>query len=521
MRGRSAWQRGGEVVKRCNMLLAALAVIAGSAFEVHSAGLQDIDTIVVLYAENRSFDNLYGSFPGANGLSQVTPAEYMQRDRDGSVLKELPPVWDGVTAKGVVPAVTQAQTEHLPNAPFAIDDPKGFNLPLGVTTRDLWHRFYQNQMQIAGGKNDRFVAYADAGALVMGHYAGTKLPLWEVAKQYVLADNFFMGAFGGSFVNHFSLVCACAPTYPQADQSPANGLISAVEADGVTLKAAADSPKSALEGIPKFVNDGNLSPDFYAVNTMQPPYQPSANKPAPEGDPAYANPAAPTALPPQTEQTIGDLLTGKGVTWAWYAGAWQATLDGKNAAPVPNFQYHHQPFNYFAAMAPGTAARAEHLKDGGLGGSEFLKAIDNGALPQVAFYKPQGNLNEHPGYTDVLGGDQHIADVIAHLQKSPQWARMAVIVTYDENGGFWDHVAPPKGDRWGPGSRVPALIVSPLAKKGFVDHTLYDTTSILRLITGRFNLPPLPGLAIRDTALAANGSQPLGDLTNALDFSPR
>jgi len=236
-------------------------VIAGSACEVRSAGLQDIDTIVVIYAENRSFDNLYGSFPGANGLSQVTPAEYMQRDRDGSVLKELPPVWDGVTAKGVVPAVTQAHTEHLANAPFAIDDPKGFNLPLGVTTRDLWHRFYQNQMQIAGGKNDRFVAYADAGALVMGHYAGTKLPLWDVAKQYVLADNFFMGAFGGSFLNHFSLICACAPTYPQADQSPAKGLISAVEADGATLKAAADSPKSALDGIPKFVNDGNLSPD--------------------------------------------------------------------------------------------------------------------------------------------------------------------------------------------------------------------------------------------------------------------
>jgi acid phosphatase len=451
----------------------------------------------------------------------VTPAEYTQRDRDGSVLKELPPVWDGLTAKGVVPAVTQTQTEHLPNAPFAIDDPKGFNMPLGVTTRDLWHRFYQNQMQIAGGRNDRFVAYADSGALVMGYYAGTKLPLWDVAKQYVLADNFFMGAFGGSFVNHFSLICACAPSYPRADQSPAKGLISVVEPDGVTLKPAADGPKSALDGIPKFVNDGNLSPDFYAVNTMQPPYQPSANKPAPEGDPAYADPAAPTTLPPQTEQTIGDTLTRKGVTWAWYAGAWQATLDGKNTTPVPNFQYHHQPFNYFADMAPGTAARAEHLKDGGLGGSEFLKAIDSGTLPQVAFYKPQGNLNEHPGYTDVLRGDQHIADVIAHLQKSAQWAHMVVIVTYDENGGFWDHLAPPKGDRWGPGSRVPTLIVSPLAKKGFVDHTLYDTTSILRLITGRFNLPRLPGLATRDAALAANGSQPLGDLTTALDFSTR
>src|ERR1700738_770794 len=113
MRGRSAWSAGGEVVKRRSLLLAALAVIAGSACGGHRAALQDIDTIVVLYAENRSFDNLYGSFPDANGLSQVTPAEYTQRDRDGSVLKELPPVWDGLTAKGVVPAMTRAQGEHL------------------------------------------------------------------------------------------------------------------------------------------------------------------------------------------------------------------------------------------------------------------------------------------------------------------------------------------------------------------------------------------------------------------------
>jgi phospholipase C len=505
------------------ILLLALLTVAtgGSARAVSGAGIESIETVVVIYAENRSFDNLYGSFPGANGLSQLTTADYTQRDRDGTVLKELPPVWDGLTAKGVVPAVNQAQTEHLPNAPFAIDDPKGFNTPLGVTTRDLWHRFYQNQMQIAGGKNDRFVAYADSGALVMGYYGSAKLPLWDIAKQYTLADNFFMGAFGGSFANHFWLICACTPVYPSAGQSPAKNLISVVEPDGVTLKTAAESPKSARDGVPKFVNDGNLSPDFYAVNTMQPPYQPSANKPAPEGDPALANSASPTTLPPQTERTIGDLLTGKGVTWAWYAGAWQAALDGKNANPVPNFQYHHQPFNYFADMAPGTGERAEHLRDGGLGGSEFIKAIDSGVLPQVVFYKPQGNLNEHPGYTDVLNGDQHIADVVAHLQKGPQWAHMVVVVTYDENGGFWDHVAPPKGDRWGPGSRVPALIVSPFAKKGFVDHTLYDTTSILTLITKRFVLRTLPGLQNRNAAFAANLSTSLGDLTNALDFSSR
>jgi phospholipase C len=247
---------------------------------------------------------------------------------------------------------------------------------------------------------------------------------------------------------------------------------------------------------------------------MQPPYQPSANQPAAGADLVLADPAAATTLPPQTLTNIGDLLSGKGVSWAWYSGAWQASLDQKKS--VASFQFHHQPFNYFADMAPGTAARAEHLKDGGMDGVAFIKAIDAGALPQVTFYKPQGTLNEHAGYADVESGDRHIADVIAHLQKSAQWKNMVVIVTYDENGGFWDHVAPPKADRWGPGSRVPTLIVSPFAKKGFVDHTQYDTTSILRLITRRFDLPLLGGLSDRDEALKANGKPPMGDLTNAL-----
>jgi phospholipase C len=496
---------------------AAAVSIAGHA-SADPVNLDKITNVVVIYAENRSFDNLYGSFPGANGLQGVTADQARQLDRDGSVLSELPPIWTGLTAKGVVPPVTETQTAHLPNQPFAIDAADGFNQPLGVVTRDLWHRFYQEQMQIDGGKNDKFAAWADSGGLVMGHYDGSKLPLWSVAQKYVLADNFFMGAFGGSFLNHFALICACTPRYPDADKSPAKDLVSVVESDGITLKVADNSPASAIGGAPKFVKDGNLTPDFFAVNTMQPPYQPSANKPAAGSDPTLADPAAPTTLPPQTDITIGDLLSLKDISWAWYAGAWQAALDGKNAVPVPNFQFHHQPFNYFARYAPGTPARADHLKDGGLDGVAFVKDIDDGKLPAVTFYKPQGNLNEHAGYTDVMSGDQHLTDVISHLEKSPQWPGMLVVVTYDENGGFWDHVAPPKADRWGPGNRIPAFIISPFAKKGTVDHTEYDTTSILRFITKRFNLPILPGLAARDAALATSGEPPLGDLTAALDL---
>jgi acid phosphatase len=177
-------------------------------------------------------------------------------------------------------------------------------------------------------------------------------------------------------------------------------------------------------------------------------------------------------------------------------------------AGSPIFQPHHQPFNYYARFAPGTADRARHLKDV----ADFLDAIDKGTLPQVAFYKPTGRVNQHPSYADLATGDEHISQVLERLKKSSQWPKMAVIVTYDENGGFWDHVPPPSGtgwgDRWGPGTRIPTIIVSPYAKRGYIDKTPYDTTSILKLITKRFSLEPLPGVR-------AN----MGDLTAAFDFA--
>ena len=285
---------------------------------------------------------------------------------------------------------------------------------------------------------------------------------------------------------------------------------------------AEDSPVSALDGKPKYVNDGSITPDGYVVNTMAPPYQPSWIKPAPGGDQNLANPDEAYYQPPQSYDTVGDLLSRKGVSWAWYGGAWQEALESNGGGPKPNFQYHHQPFNYFTQFAPGTAARAEHLRDGGVGDSpmsnKFLADAVAGKLPAVAFYKPQGNLNLHAGYSDIESGDQHITNVIAHLQKSPQWKDMVVVITFDENGGWWDHVAPPKGDRWGPGSRVPAMVVSPYAKKGAVDHTFYDTTSIMRFLTRLHGLPLLDGLKTRNEAFAARGAPPPGDLTGTLSF---
>ena len=115
-------------------------------------------------------------------------------------------------------------------------------------------------------------------------------------------------------------------------------------------------------------------------------------------------------------------------------------------------------------------------------------------------------------------GDRHLDRTLKVLRNSPQWENMVIVLTVDENGGWWDHVAPPKGDRWGPGTRIPALVVSPFARKGTVDHTVYDTASILRLITRVHQLEVLDGLKQRDDAMKARGQAPMGDLTNALTF---
>lgn len=525
----------------------ATAVAAGGDVTkalTNALALDQIQNVVVIYAENRGFDNLYGLFPGANGIPGVNPTATgsvaKQTDYDDSVLPYLPKTWGGLTAAGQSVTISEAMTATFPNGMFQIDDPKGLlntgvTLDQSVLTRDLVHRFYNNQMQINGGKNDKYAAYSDAGGLSMGYFDGSKMQMWKVAQNYVLADNLFQGAFGGSFLNHQYLICACAPTYPNAEDasSPVKNAIAAIDTDAngnfVRLTPGTNAPASSLTSAPVYKRDAAITPKdasgmYYAVNTMQPAYQPSSvAPPSTDSTKLYADTTSASYLPPQTQTNIGDLLNAKKVSWAWYGGAWASTLAQAKAgrtfaSPIPNFQFHHQPFNYYAEFDPVTHAadRATHLKDFD---TDMLNDIKNGTLPAVAFYKPQGNLNQHNGYANVTDGDSHIADLIAKLQASPQWKHMLVIVTYDENGGFYDHAAVPKADRWGPGTRIPAIIVSPYAKKGTVDHTQYDTASILRFITHRYSLPVLPGLTQRDNALVANGGKPMGDFTAALDFT--
>lgn len=416
--------------------------------------IDKVKHVVVIYLENHSFDNLYGEFAGANGLSNATTSEIIQVDATGTPYAHLP----------AVPGTTLFPT-NLPNNYFNIDQ----YVPNDILTPDVLHRYYQEQMQIDGGKMDKYALYNTSGGLSQGYYKTSLLPLLNIVRQNTLCDNFYHSAFGGSFLNHMWLIAAASPVFPNAPAS----IVATVDAGG------------------HVITDGAVTPDGYVVNTTF-----TINNPHP------ASVDAAKLVPNQTIPTIGDRLNDKHVSWAWYSGGWDSALAG---TPAPTFQFHHQPFAYFANYADGTQAKKDHLKDE----TEFIAAAKKGTLPSVSFVKPLGLNNEHPGYANVLDGENHTVELVNDVLNGPNGKDAVIIITYDENGGFWDHVAPPVIDKkWGPGTRVPGIIISPFAKKGYVDHTQYETVSILSFIEKRWNLAPLSS---RDRN--ANPFQ------NAFDFS--
>jgi phospholipase C len=177
-----------------------------------------------------------------------------------------------------------------------------------------------------------------------------------------------------------------------------------------------------------------------------------------------------------------------------------------NAPVDPLFQWHHQPFAYYDNFAPWkngirNPASAAHLQDE----ETFFQDLKTEHLPAVSFIKPLGPDNEHPGYAGLLQGQQHVADIVSAVRNSEYWEDSMIIVTYDEHGGRWDHVTPPVGNGiWGDGSRVPAIFIGPRVKRGHVDHTQYDTLSILKTIEERFDLAPLNALDAKATSLAGS-----------------
>ena len=351
---------------RKTMYAAMAAIAIGLCFIVAAHAddgrevLQEINHIVVIYQENHSFDNLYGSWEGVDGLAN---ARRPQVDQQGAVLKCLAQIDVNLTAPAPL-SVTCSDPgrqidSHFGNAPFPIDRYLGVGdktcpkpedrSSVGVTrgkgdtggcTMDLDHRFYQEQYQLNGGKMDRYVTGSNAAGLAIGYYETKNLPLYQYLHapghpRYVIADNFFQGAFGGSFLNHQWLIAARTPEWISAinDGSPLDQH-SVVDRNGMpkntplysspTKEIVLDKPltvscaPAATRGpTPAGVVCGN-----FAVNTIQPkawPYDPKVS------DGAYR-------LPAQTTPTIGDRLTMAGRDWAWYSGGW-ANAEGDRTQP--------------------------------------------------------------------------------------------------------------------------------------------------------------------------------------------
>jgi acid phosphatase len=505
--------------------------------------LKQIKHIVVIYEENHSFDNLYGGWEGVNGVANADAAHTTQVDQRGVAYTCLRQNDVNLTTPPLASTCTDSAhgfTSAFTNGPFTIDrfitpadstcppPLQAFAFPNGVVkglgrpggcTRDIVHKFYQEQYQLNGGAQNRYMVGSDAIGTVMGVYDTKALPIYKWLHsarhpRYVIADRFFQSAFGGSFLNHQYLIAARAPE----DPNPPAQFRSLLDPAGFprnTYPLYTPVPGATYRDSDFTVSCPSPSPTIacgnWAVNTMQPSFEPAGSF----GEKLVA----------QSHPTIGDRLTAKSVDWAWYGGGW-ANAAGDVGKPGwtngngptcadPNhdptftfpkcpdnvFQYHHQPFTYFSNYAPGTPGRT-HLKDEQdlLNTLAASKKAGDCQLKPVSFVKPLGEENEHPGYASEAHGSSHLVSLLQYIEGIACAKDTMVVVTYDEFGGEWDHVPPPgqaggpagPHDLFGPGTRIPALVLAPNLPSAYsVDSTSHDTLSILATIEHRYGLAPL------------------------------
>ena len=286
----------------------------------------------------------------------------------------------------------------------------------------------------------------------------------RLADEYVLFDHFFQAMSGGSTGNALYLAAARSAQWSKPPSSKTGSLDPPVF----------DRP---------YDKSGVLINDVPPVNGPTESYMGSLDLAPPPDEQTYPN--------------IGDRLNAASLSWAWYNEGWNAVKpwalktafgpgDGSLVADTPAlYVSHHNPFQYYPSWFANV--KAGHIRDS----DDFLDDLKAGRLPNVSFIKATGSHDEHPANSAPRWGEEWVMGLLRALGDSRLWAKSAVVIAYDEGGGFWDHVAPPMPDAYGCGTRVPALLVSPWAQRGYIDRRIADTTSVLALIEARFGLHPL------------------------------
>jgi len=467
---------GGLCLAGSASAVAASTAPAGTAASVTAT---PITHVVVMFQENVSFDHYFATYPNAANS-------------------------DGVpfhAAKGT-PAVNGLSPELLTNNPNE-DQPQRLT-PSEALTCDQDHDYTPEQQAMDEGLMDQFVQDTgvstcsapeySAPGLVMDYYDGnTVTALWNYAQHFAMSDNNFDTEFG--------------PSTPGA-----LNLVSGQTGNGTSVNA--QGTPEADSGVIGSQNPTTFTGTVYS-----------------DSDPYYDNcsdHSGPTIK--MSGQNVGDLLNAANISWGWFQGGFAPSARTSSGAPVcghahtniggvsvTDYVPHHNPFEYYASTANPDHLPPASLAEVGHNGQAnheydlnwFYKDLAAGHMPAVSFLKAPAYENGHPGYSDPIDEQHYLVKTINAIENSKFWAHTAIIITYDDSDGWYDHVMPPilnssadpaldalNGtgvcghgtplggipDRCGYGQRLPLLVLSPYARTNYVSNSLTDTTSIIKFI---------------------------------------
>lgn len=538
-----------------------------------------IEHVIVIVGENRSFDNLFATYQPKSGQKVLNLLSQGIVNVDGTPGKNFKLAAQKIAQNygaysptpsviGTYAALPQpyawgafGQRHDIPDARFPADLPNGpFQITnyvgYGAHTGDPLHRFFQMWQQVNGGKNDLFVwtsktvgigpsnnklpiapANTYMGGEAMGFYnmARGDASYWrELADQYAIADNYHQAVMGGTTANYLAMVTADAAFYtregkaatppakqvenPDAQPNTNNWYTEDGYAGGSYVKCAnIDSP--GVKGIQTLLKqqpyqafrDGNCDPDtYYMVSNMDPGYSPL-------GEPLVINDDK-FLLPPQTIPTIADALTANHIPWRWYAGG---RNDGKNIDK--EYCAMCDPLTFFSSTMQGRDKdKLQDLQQ------LYVDMENESSFPAVSFVSTYDSISGHPGYAMEPGFDELLKGIVNKVKRNPAlWKKTAILVTFDEGGGYYDSGYVQFIDFFGDGTRVPLLVISPYAKKGHVEHTYYDHVSIAKFIEKNWGVAPLsarsrdnlpnPILNKKNPYIPLNRPA-IGDLMSLFDF---
>ena len=504
----------------------ASALIAGQMFTPVVAQAQagaegyptatPIKHLVIIFDENISFDHYFGTYPYAtnpSGEPQFTPTV------GTPAVNGLSPFLLNLNPNLAVVNGTGASN------PFRLDRSQ-------AATADQDHDYTPEQEAYDKGLMDAFPAFTGTGGpppaglsttgLVMGYYDGnTVTALWNYAQHFAMSDNFYGTNFGPSTDGALNVI-----------SGQLNGVADVVGSTGAT------------------VDDG------YGGLTL-----------TSDADPTGDVCSSTSASLSMTGPNIGDLLNAAGISWGFFSGGFDLTLTNSNGTTGCNrsttsaitntkkadYIPHHQPFQYYASTWNLSHARPTSLATIGQQGDsgnhqydihDFFDAVNHGNFPAVSYLKAPGYQDAHAGYSDPLDEQTFVTTVLNFLQEKPEWSDTAVIITYDDSDGWYDHQMGPivngsattmdaltgpgacgtganalpgvlpgtahAQGRCGYGPRLPLIVISPYARANYIDHSVSDQSSVPKFIEDNW---------LSGKRIPGSFDNLAGSLTSLFDFS--